>query len=148
MMPPFLPPLMLGSIEYKAVGGSSSGVEDDPADAIVTLRYDSDGGVRHSQSFVSGSNTTDLGEWSSLHPNETDGASWSVRVSFSSGTNQYSSGSGLATWLTLNVNRTWTFLKDGVGMNSGTYTVEISNDGGSTIYSSTSYTVTLTVQTP
>ena len=155
-MIPFTPLFIGGGTLYQAVGGTSSGVEDSPSDAVVTLRYDSDGGVRHSQSFVSGSNTTDKDPWSSAHPGEAGGAGWSLKIVHSSGDNDYNTGSGLGTvlgaggtgWVTLDVNRTWEFRLSSITTHVSNYVIYLSNDGGSTVYDSDTYAVTLQVQTP
>jgi len=82
----------------------------------------------------------------------TDGTGWHVKLSYTSGTNQYNSGSGLATWLALTTGRTWTFRKASVGgpdQTDGVYLLEFSDDGGSTTYASVSINdISLFEQTP
>ena len=82
----------------------------------------------------------------------TDGTGWHVKLSYTSGTNQYSSGAGLAAWLACTSHRAWTFLKstsDGPNSTSGVYLLEFSDDAGATTYASVSINdITLTEQSP
>ena len=131
---------------YQAVGGSFSGTEQDPQTAFVTLLYDPDGGVRRTASFVPGFATIDLASWSSLHPNETQGANWSVRVRYVSGTNQWASGTTLNTWVAINAFRNWRFENTGVGITTaGVYGVDISSDAGVSVFSTTTLNISLEV---
>jgi hypothetical protein len=136
------------STVYQAIGGTQAGSEDSPVDAYVTLLYDSDGGVRFRYTTPTNVTTINKTPWSSLEPDETDGANWHIRITHSSETNQYNSGAGLGSWLPLSSNRFWKFLKSGVGSNSGTYLVELSDDAGSSVYDSASFIANLTVETP
>jgi hypothetical protein len=140
---------LLTAVIYQAIGGGFYGEELFPADAAVTLRYDADGGVRTTVTLVGPDATNDQTPWSSLHPSEIGGSGWHVRVTFTSGNNQYDSGSGLGTWLVLSANRDWRFERSGPpGTSEGTYLVEISNDGGSSVYDSAILVIDLLVDYP
>lgn len=123
-------------------GGGSKAIQ-------YTLLYDSDGLARQTREIGGSFSTSSLGNWSSLYPSET-GSGWSVRVRHTSGTNIYSSGDGLNTWDALTANRSWTFSDtvDEFASVAGTFIVEISGDGGSSVYDSASFTVTLTNEGP
>jgi hypothetical protein len=136
--------------DYMAIGGSGNSSVDSPTDSTAVLRYDSDGGVRKTTTQGSSTTTEDIGEWSPLHPSESGGAGWHVRVTHSSGSDPYVSGSGLGVWLALSSSRNWTFSRtsDTPGTTNGSYLVEISDDGGSSVYDSASWSVSLFVDTP
>jgi len=71
----------------------------------------------------------------------TDGTGWSVRLSFTSGTNSYSSGAALDTWHLLTTSRTFNFSKATAGgpdSADGIWLLEFSDDGGSTVFDSVS----------
>ena len=127
---------------------------DDNSSFLVTgiLFYDSDGGVRISQETGgAGAVITDVTPWSTRHPNETEGADWSVRVRFISGDNVYTSGDALNTWHVLSSNRSFTFSRSDTGPSSesGVFDVSISDDGGSTVWDGPNqFTVTLTNNAP
>lgn len=137
-------------VVYIASVDNMSGTEDDPADAIVTLRYDSDGGCRRSESTAGGSNTTDFAPWSSKHPNETDGASWWISVAYVSGDTSYVSGDALNSWHQLSTNRSWTFERDGTGTSNSVYSATLSpeSDGTPIHDGPNNFNVTLFVDTP
>jgi len=66
---------------------------------------------------------------------------WHVRLTYTSGTNQYISGDGLNTWDELNIDRTWVFQKTtsgGPDQTDGVYLLEFSDDAGSSVHDSVS----------
>lgn len=110
-----------------------------------TLTVNTDGSIAWTGD-AGGTNETGHTWW---YPVGLPKGTWHVKLSYSSGTNQYASGSGLGSWLALSAQRTWTFSKatsgSGGGSTSGVYLLEFSNDGGSTTYDSVSINdITLT----
>jgi hypothetical protein len=101
----------------------------------VVLSITSDGDIDASVADESPS-LTGKGWWTPI--GSAPGTGYYVRISYTSGTNQYSSGSGLGSWLELSSTRTWTFLKAAEGSGdpdstNGVYLVEFSDDGGSSV---------------
>jgi len=133
-------------VVYQAVATNTTNTDGGGGTLTIqyNLLYDSDGLVRHTREISGSFFTSSIGQWSSAYPSET-GSSWSVRVRHIAGTNIYTSGDGLNTWDALTSDRNWLFSDSVTDFNtvSGTYIVEISNDGGSTVYDSESFTVTL-----
>lgn len=68
------------------------------------------------------------------------GAGWHVRATLASGSTP-SSGT-MGTWLQLNTPRSWGNTQGSPGTRTSTITFELSNDGGSTVYSSGSVILT------
>jgi len=72
---------------------------------------------------------------------------WHVKLVYDSGTNQYSSGSGLSSWVAVSGGPSWTFVKTtsgtGGGSTVGNYTLSFSRDAGSTTHDSVAFSVTL-----
>ena len=72
---------------------------------------------------------------------------WHVKLVYDSGTNQYSSGSGLSSWVAVSGAPSWTFVKTtsgtGGGSTVGNYTLSFSRDAGSTTHDSVAFSVTL-----
>lgn len=139
------------NIIYRAPSPAIIAIERDPANCTATLFYDSDGGTRIREDVDGGQTFTDTGTWSTLHPGETDGLNWWVNIQFSSSVNTYNSGDLLATWLRLDVNRSWTFLTGG-GPTSpviGNFTASLSDDGGLSTYDGpNNFSVSLEILTP
>lgn len=84
-------------------------------------------------------------------PNNTIAGTWHVQLTFDSGTNVYSSGESLSTWLEINTDRQWNFSRASAGGPSssvGNYTLAFSNDGGSTTYDSVAIAITMEEQSP
>ena len=98
--------------------------------------------------------TNETGSWWDPHPGTVSGT-WHCRLSFVSGTNQYTTGSGLGTWLqcdpTGGSNRGWNFSKASAGgpdSTVGNYTLAFSDDAGSTTFDSVNIAITLQEQAP
>lgn len=132
---------------YQAIGGSGFTNNDGGSGAKIvqyTLRYDSNGLVRETRENGGSASTVSLGDWSSLQPAET-GFGWSVRVRHTAGLNDYASGSGLNVWLALTSDRSWLFSAtlSEFDTNTGFFVVEISDDGGSTVFDSAAFSVVL-----
>lgn len=136
---------------YQAIGVNATNTDGGGGSRLIsyTLRYDSDGLVRHTREIGGSASTTSIGNWSSLYPSET-GTGWSVRLRFLSGTNIYASGDALNTWHPLTSDRSWTLSNtvSEFGSVSGAFLICISTDGGTTTFDSTSFTVTLTNEGP
>lgn len=138
-----------GSAFYSAVGGTLTSSDASGALVSATFYYDADGGTRRLQETSGAGSTTDHTNWSSRHPNEAT-SEWSVRLTFDSGTDVYTSGDGLNTWDLLSSNRSWTFSRTATGPSTavGNYTFAISRDGGSTVFDSVALTVSLENESP
>lgn len=142
-------------VTHEAYNGAATllGTEDSPDNPYVILRYDSDGGIRYTRTEPTALNTFNNGEWSSDHPNETGGASYSIRISHQSGSSWTIPGDGinpmvLNTWYNLSVNRQIKFTRSTIGSGSGVYLLELSDDGGSSVLDSATVTISLNKQTP
>lgn len=125
-----------GTYNNSDFGGSSQNIRFD-------LFYDSDGDARRTLEIGGGFSTAFIGSWSN-DPLE-DGTGISIRVSYVSGTNIYSSGDGLGSWVSLTSNRNWRF-EDTLNpfqTVSGTFSVQLSSNGGSTVASSATLVVNL-----
>lgn len=107
------------------------------------LFYDSDGDTRRTLETSGSFATASIGAWSDDAAE--DGTGLYLRVSYVSGDNTYSSGSGLGVWLLLTSNRNFRFedTLSPFSTASGTYTVELSDDGGTTVASSATLVVNL-----
>jgi hypothetical protein len=144
-----VPPVVF---QVPLTGLSAQAPSTQAVDAI--LYYDPDGGVRKSiDQSVGGQIVSDVGDWCSRHPNYDQGASWSVRVTHSTGSNRHNSGDSLNTWYDLSIGRLWAFRWNpgGAGPQGpdlSTYLVELSNDGGSTTYDSDPFTFSAFMVSP
>lgn len=121
------------AITYQASSSTIDSNDDSDELVTATLIYDSDGTARKIEDdFLTGPAVVQISRWAS----ETPSAGWYVRVKYVSNSNSYVSGAGLNTWLALTVDRTWNWSKTDTGESTvtGTFSVEISDDGGSTIY--------------
>lgn len=121
------------AITYQAARSNIN--SNDFSDDLVTatLIYDSDGTARKIEDdSITGPQVVQISRWAS----ETPAAGWYVRIKHVGNSNPYVSGAGLNAWLALTVDRTWNWSKTDGGLSTvtGTYSVEISDDGGSTIY--------------
>ncbi len=135
---------------YQAADVSINSTDSEGFAATGNLYYDADGGVRKFQESGGSGAITDQTPWSSSHPNETGGAGWSVRLTHQTGVDTYASGSGLNVWLALSANRSWQFVGPDSGPSTelGTYLIELSNDGGTTVFDSGTLTVSLENEGP
>ena len=125
-----------GTFNNSDFGGSSQNIRFD-------LFYDSNGDARRTQESGGSFVTFGMGSWSS--DASEDGTGISIRVSYVSGTNIYSSGDGLGSWVSLTSNRDWRF-EDTLNpfqTRSGTFSVQLSSNGGSTVASSATLVVNL-----
>jgi len=96
-----------------------------------------------------GTNVNTISWWTVIgNPSGT----WHVKMTYLNADGDvYTSGSGLGTWLELSTDRSWTFSRASVGgpdTHSATYTLEFSNDGGSTTYDSDVLTINLQESSP
>lgn len=136
---------------YQAVAADTTNTEAGSTSQNVEyeLYYDSDGLVRHQVETAGNKAITSIGQWSSAYPSES-GAGWSVRVRFLSGTNIYSAGDGLSVWRSLTSDREWVFSEtlDPFTNVQGNFIVEISPDGGSTVFDSEQFEVRLSHEGP
>jgi len=120
------------------------------ADTTGELIVQTDGSFDYTGD-TGGVNRLGIDEW--WTPLTSVRGTWHARLNHTSGTNQYSaSGSdALNTWVALSGTPEWNFLKTtsgtGGGTTVGTYTLDFSNDAGSTTYASSSVTVTLFEET-
>ena len=112
-----------------------------------TVYHDRDGSIRKRLESAGSQNTTANGSWAT--PPDvitTAGDNKHVQVTHTGGTNRYSSGSGLGSWIEQNADLSWTFLfagASGPATDQSTYLVEVSYDGGATTYDSFTYTINL-----
>jgi hypothetical protein len=136
---------------YQAIGNNVVNTDGGGGSRTIQyqLFYDSDGLVRQTREIGGSFSTNSLGDWSSLQPAET-GFGWSVRVRHTAGLNDYASGSGLNVWLALTSDRSWLFSAtlSEFDTNTGFFVVEISDDGGSTVFDSAAFAITLTNEGP
>lgn len=125
-----------GTFNNTDSGASSQSIRFD-------LFYDSDGDARRTVETGGSFSTASIGAWSDDAAE--DGTGIYLRVSYVSGDNTYFSGSGLGVWLLLTSNRNFRFQDtlSPFSTVSGTYTVELSDDGGSTVASSATLVVNL-----
>ena len=138
------------AVVYQAVGGSISSNEDDGNTVNSQLLYDLDGGVRkRTETNVLAPFYTNLAPWSSLEPNETDGANWHVWLEYTSGNTLSPGGDALDTWLPLSLDRMWSFswTDGGPSTAQGIYLVKISNDGGASDFDTAVVTLNMEVFT-
>lgn len=136
---------------YSLTGGSISSDEDDGNTVNSELLYDSDGGTRNrKETFVLAPFYVDRTPWSTLHPAETDGASWSIWLEHTSGSDFWDGGDALDTWHLLSTDRVFEFayLNGGPATDTGTYTARLSNDGGMTDHDTAVWTINMEVQQP
>jgi hypothetical protein len=95
----------------------------DPADATVTLEFDTDG-----DGSMQG-NVTNAFEWfSPVTPGI--GTGYWIRLTVNSGTSP--SGSAVGSWLQLSSARSWSLTRTTIGTFTGNYTLEIATDSGGT----------------
>ncbi len=98
--------------------------------ASCTITFESDGDITASGNSVF---PTDRGDW--LSPTSSAPGLYEIRATVVSGS---VSGSSTGTWLALTSNRAWTVTSPGfVGTNTAQLTVEIRNNGGSVLDSTT-----------
>lgn len=122
--------------------------EEDGQTVTGTLDINRDGSINWDGDVSTGDDETH-NYWSKQVG--TPGDLMHVRISFSSGTNVYSSGAGLASWLALSSNRQWVFTKASGGgpeLSEGDFTVEFSFDGGSTVEDTITINVELFERSP
>ena len=127
---------------------SISSSEDSASTVLVQARfyYDADGGIRRMVETNGSQATSDYGEWAVGHPITGAGTGFYIRVTHQTGANQYTSGSGLASWLQLTSGRDWLFSGSIASTESttGTYLAEIAtDDAGSNVLDSSTWTIVL-----
>lgn len=127
---------------------SISSSEDSASTVTVQAQfyYDSDGGIRRRVETNGSLATSDYGEYIVGHPITGSGTDFYIRVTHQTGTNQYSSGSGLGSWLQLSSDRNWLFSGSiGSGASTtGTYLAEIASDAaGATVLDNSTWTISL-----
>ncbi len=140
-------------IVYQLADIAIVGSEEDGFTATADLIFDADGGRRKFQSTGVGGTTTDANPpWSSLHPAET--ATWHVRLaSHDTGINRYVGAPTLGTWTEITGAGQPTFdyayIDTGPsGLDESRYTLELSDDGGSTVHDSMTLIVQLSISSP
>lgn len=140
-------------VEYKLDDLTIVGSEADGFTARARLIFDDDGGRRKFQSTGVGGSTTDAPPaWSSLHPNEI--TTWHVRLaSHDTGVDRYDTPPNVGTWTEISAVATPTFSFSYIdtgpsGLDESTYTLELSSDGGSTVFDSMTLTVHLSIDSP
>jgi len=112
------------------------GNENNNFNVSSNLYVDADGGIRRRYENYGSFTTTNAGTYS--NGDESDSAfgdDFHVRVTHLSGANNYNSGSGLASWVALTANASWSFVEQQEGPTgtvTSTWTVAFSDDGGST----------------
>lgn len=136
------------AITYQATASNISSNDDDGDNCTGELLYNTSGAVNKiREDWLTGFANISLTPWASGTPD----AGWYVRVKYVSGAAVYTSGSGLNSWLALSSNRNWLFAFQDAGEAEavGTYSVEISDDGGSTTHDGpNNFTVTLHINAP
>ena len=130
---------------YTARGGTFVNTDSGSGSEIISfvLFYGLDGSVERTLEIGGSFSTAALSDWSS--DASEDGTGVSIRLTYQSGDALPTFGASLATWLPLTSNRQWTF-QDTLSpfdTESGTYLLELSTDGGSSVVSSASVVVTL-----
>lgn len=142
MIPLFLLPLGAGGPAVVTVSGHTITHPDAPGPVTAGLRFTSGGIVEQFiGTWIQIDSATD---W--IQPNGAAGSNYSIRLTVSSGTSPSSGPVG--SWESLGSTVTWELTRQGVsgaGSTTGTYLVEISSDGGSTVIDSASYTLTATI---
>ncbi len=126
--------------------GSYTSSENDGETVNSEIQFDVDGGIRRrteTENLTLFYTDYDPG-WSSLEPDETDSASWHVKITFDSGTDLRSGGMANDTWTQLSTAPVMLFASTAGGEDTraGVYTVSLSDDGGSTTHDSKQITIT------
>ena len=126
------------------IGNQQSDEFTNGQDVTGTLTAQTDGNIDYTGD-VGGVSTTDSYWWL---PTGLPRGTWHCRLRYVSGTNQYTSGSGLNAWVSVTAGaRSWTFTKTTSGTGGGTtvgnYEMDFSNDAGSTTYATDAFSVTL-----
>jgi len=146
-------PIPLGSpAGYIAQVADLSSLDEDGFTADAYVYYDSTGEARFSEETLDFFSTVTL-DWSPLSSSEPGATGWYVRLQYVSGVSHVSIGgsSALNTWIQISTNPVWGFRNSdgGPSTNIGTYSIELSHDGGSTIYDGpNNFSITLFVQSP
>ena len=127
------------------VSGETITDTDTPGPVTTGLRFTNTGYVEAFLGSTSAWNPVDSStDW--IIPHEAAGVLYSVRLTVSSGTSPTTGSVG--SWETLDSTRTWTLVRPdaaGSGSTTGTYLLQVSDDGGSTVLDSASYTLTSTI---
>lgn len=122
--------------------------DDDGQTVTGTLAINSDGSI----AYTGDSNgTSESGQsWlNRIGANNGDG--FHTRLVFVSGDNSYNSGSALNTWHAMTSGRTYSYQKltgGGSELESGTWRLDVSKDGGSTTDATNTFTVDMFEQSP
>ena len=127
----------------RASGQSTTNKVTIKTNGTVEGLYDTGGSIN---------NTTTLTDWSSAAPNETNGANWHCRIEVTThvvGHSQTNNHTG--TWYQLNVDQEWHWehnFGSGPDSESGDYTMELSDDAGSTVFDTCDLTVGMANEGP
>lgn len=113
------------TVEFNPTTVSLFGSDFDPFSANAILFLDSDGGVRKRNEVNGSATTTDVGVWSSEHPNETDGADYEVSIEYVSGGTPYDGFQTLGTYYTLDANLQYNFSRSTNGVTNAEYLIRI-----------------------
>lgn len=135
-----IPAISIGDTSYESI-------DADGQTLTGTLTISQSGAITYTGDSL-GSNEN--GTWY-LPANRLVADNWSVMLSYVSGTNQWTSGTALATWTAITSSRTFTVSKvsnGGPDFTNGVYTLAFSKDGGSTTYMSQNIDITLTEESP
>ena len=130
---------------------TASSIDEDGFNVTANLYVDNDGSLRKRTESLGSFTTVEFGTYNSGAGDDAGfGDAFHVRVSYSSGSNNYQSGSGLGTWLALTSDRSWQFqvADSGPSVSTGVFLVEFSDDGGSTVLDSFNFTSQLQNQSP
>ena len=136
-----------GAFLYEMADDAFLSVEDSGANLTGTLTIAADGEISYLGDFL-GNNESGHTWWS---PIGTVIGTWHCRLSFVSGSNVYASGESLATWVALTSDRLYNFSKVGAtgpDTATGTYSLDFSDDAGSTTHATKNITVGMENATP
>jgi len=111
------------------------GNENNNFNVTSNLYVDRDGGIRRRRENYGSFAIFDAGTYSNGDESDAGfGDDYHVKVTHLVGVNNYSSGDTEDAWVALTTDRSWQFVEQRVGPDSGTatWTVAFSDDGGST----------------
>jgi len=123
---------------YKAFTNASvtvDGVDESGFNISDIIYVDNDGRVRAREDDRDVFTTTQIDDYWSITPVTGVGAGYHIKLTPVSGSSWYSGGDTLSTWHDLTTSRSWNFTESDTGPTgvvTQSYTLAISDDGGST----------------